>query len=115
MSKLIGKQAKLDRNKNGKLDSEDFKMLRAGKKKAVKEQFIDRVIGALLEMRLNEAKIKPSFARQELSNFSDRNLGAKALSKAGEARKSGNKPEARKQLGRAKIFHKGAKSEQPLP
>lgn len=54
MSKLIGKQAKLDRNKNGKLDSEDFKMLRAGKKKAVKEQFIDRVIGILVEKRMDE-------------------------------------------------------------
>ena len=58
MSKLIGKQAKLDRNKNGKLDSEDFKMLRAGKKKAVKEQFIDRVVDVLLEMRLNEGEVK---------------------------------------------------------
>lgn len=31
--KLIGKQSKLDVNKSGKLDAQDFKMLRSGKKK----------------------------------------------------------------------------------
>lgn len=30
--KLVGKQHKLDRNKNGKIDAEDFKMLRKGRK-----------------------------------------------------------------------------------
>jgi len=30
--KLVGKQHKLDRNKNGKVDAEDFKMLRKGRK-----------------------------------------------------------------------------------
>ena len=30
--KLVGKQKNLDVNKNGKLDAEDFKMLRKGKK-----------------------------------------------------------------------------------
>ena len=30
--KLVGKQHKLDRNKNGKIDAEDFKMLRRGRK-----------------------------------------------------------------------------------
>ena len=48
----MGKQAKLDRNKNGKLDKEDFKMLRSGKKRK-DEQFIDRVINILVERRLN--------------------------------------------------------------
>lgn len=35
MEKLYGKQSRLDKNKNGKLDSEDFKML--GRKKETKE------------------------------------------------------------------------------
>ena len=56
MSKLIGKQAKLDRNNNGKLDREDFKMLRSGKKRK-DEQFIDRVINILVERRLEELSI----------------------------------------------------------
>ena len=30
---LIGGQAKFDKNKNNRLDSEDFKLLRAGKKR----------------------------------------------------------------------------------
>ena len=34
MKKLVGNQSKLDLNKNGKLDSNDFKMLRSGKKMA---------------------------------------------------------------------------------
>jgi len=51
----MGKQAKLDRNNNGKLDKEDFKMLRSGKKGSRKdEQFIDRVINILVERRLDE-------------------------------------------------------------
>tara|TARA_B100000497_G_C7693889_1_gene422890 strand:- start:2171 stop:4087 length:1917 start_codon:yes stop_codon:yes gene_type:complete len=35
--KLKGKQYKLDRNKNGKIDAEDFKMLRRGKKQYMDE------------------------------------------------------------------------------
>ena len=35
---LVGKQGKLDKNKNGKLDSRDFKMLRASKKKNKKSK-----------------------------------------------------------------------------
>jgi len=31
---LKGKQSRLDRNKNGKLDSQDFKMMRKGGSKA---------------------------------------------------------------------------------
>ena len=51
--KLIGKQKKLDVNKSGKLDSEDFKMLRSGKRadegivkarnKAMKNAFTDKL------------------------------------------------------------------------
>jgi len=57
MNKLMGKQAKLDRNKNGKLDKEDFKMLRSGKKRK-DEQFVDRVINILVERRLDELSQK---------------------------------------------------------
>ena len=32
---LIGGQAKLDKNKNNRIDSEDFELLRAGKKEVV--------------------------------------------------------------------------------
>ena len=35
--KLKGKQYKLDRNKNGKIDAEDFKMMRRGKKQYIDE------------------------------------------------------------------------------
>ena len=87
--KLIGKQKKLDVNKSGKLDSEDFKMLRAGKSK-----------------RADEAKAKPSETKKLLSKYSDPNLGAKALKQAGAARRAGDKEEARKQLGRAKKLDK---------
>lgn len=85
--KLIGKQKKLDVNKSGKLDAQDFKMLRSGK-------------------RADEAKAKPSEAKKLMSKYSDANLGAKALKQAGEARKAGNKPEARKQIDRAKKLDK---------
>ena len=34
---LKGKQKKLDKNKDGKISGEDFKMLRAGKKKNEKK------------------------------------------------------------------------------
>lgn len=85
--KLIGKQKKLDVNKSGKLDAQDFKMLRSGK-------------------RADEAKVKPSGTKELQSKYSDANLGAKALRKAGEARRSGNKPEARKQVEKAKKLDK---------
>lgn len=85
--KLIGKQKKLDVNKSGKLDSQDFKMLRSGK-------------------RADEAKAKPSGTQKAMSKYSEPNLGAKALKQAGEARKAGNKPEARKQIARAKKLDK---------
>ena len=45
--KLFGKQSKLDKNKNGKLDQQDFKMLRA--KKTVRESLIDALRGRLIE------------------------------------------------------------------
>jgi len=35
---LVGKQKKLDKNKNGKIDAEDFKMLRKGNKKETDEE-----------------------------------------------------------------------------
>lgn len=41
MKKLIGKQKKLDVNKSGSLDSQDFKMLRAGKKKVAESSLTE--------------------------------------------------------------------------
>jgi hypothetical protein len=37
--KLYGRQSKIDKNKNGKIDAEDFKMLRKGKKTETDEQW----------------------------------------------------------------------------
>jgi hypothetical protein len=39
--KLVGKQSKIDKNKNGKIDAEDFKMLKNGKKE-VKEKLVGK-------------------------------------------------------------------------
>ena len=39
--KLVGKQHKIDKNKNGKIDSEDFKLLKKGKKE-VKEKLVGK-------------------------------------------------------------------------
>jgi hypothetical protein len=39
--KLVGKQSKIDKNKNGKIDAEDFKMLKKGKKE-VKEKLVGK-------------------------------------------------------------------------
>jgi len=36
--KVIGKRSKLDLNKNGKIDKEDFKILRSRKKKSTKKK-----------------------------------------------------------------------------
>jgi hypothetical protein len=90
--KLIGKQKKLDRNHNGKLDSQDFKMLRAGK---IKEQFMDRVIGILYEMRVDEIS-------------SD--LAAKA---AIQARTKGKHSQARKLIQGADKRYQAEKKMQP--
>lgn len=56
---LKGKQAKLDVNKNGKLDSDDFKMLRAKKKKVAESKFAQRTVELLAErIEANKAKVK---------------------------------------------------------
>jgi hypothetical protein len=39
--KLVGKQSKIDKNKNGKIDAEDFKLLKKGKKE-VKEKLVGK-------------------------------------------------------------------------
>jgi len=68
MNKLIGKQSKLDRNKNGKLDSQDFKMLRSGKKRK-DEQFVDRVINILVERRLDERSPEARAKKEKKRDF----------------------------------------------
>ena len=57
--------------------------------------------------RSDEAKkVKPSQVRQASSKFSEPNLGAKALTQAGAARRAGNKSGAEEQLARAKKLDK---------
>lgn len=85
---LKGNQKVLDKNKSGDLDREDFELLRAGKKgkkkkKRKDEQFIDRVINILVEMRVDE--ISPDLAT------------AAAL----EARRRGKHPQARRLMMKA--------------
>jgi len=41
--KLVGKQSKIDKNKNGKIDAEDFKLLKKGKKG--KEEVKEKLVG----------------------------------------------------------------------
>ena len=40
--KAMGKRSKLDANKNGKIDKEDFKILRSRKKKPAKKKGVKR-------------------------------------------------------------------------
>ena len=57
--KLVGKQKKLDVNKNGKLDAEDFKMLRKGKMAmGGKVKFEDKV-KAVQKSLLKRKKVAP--------------------------------------------------------
>jgi len=52
--KLIGKQSKLDKNENGKLDSEDFRLLRKSKRKNIGEKDVEEgnaFTGALAKAR----------------------------------------------------------------
>jgi hypothetical protein len=102
-AKLKGKQGKLDVNKNKKLDAEDFKMLRSGK----------RADEASEQAKANKAKQKA--LKQDRGHrvdkllkgrFSDGGISANALKLAGEARKSGNKPEAQRQVGRSQKMPK---------
>lgn len=87
MDKLIGKQSKLDRNKNGKLDKEDFKMLKSGKGKARKdEQFIDRVIGILIETRLEEISADKAALAATVARSRGKDAQARKLIQGAEKR-----------------------------
>ena len=70
VGKLIGGQVKLDRNKNNKIDAEDFKMLRAGKmggglmeatkrlrSQGLKNGGVARGCGAIMSDRRKKTKI----------------------------------------------------------
>jgi len=68
--KLVGKQKNLDVNKNGKLDSEDFKMLR-GEKMAMggKVKFEDKV-KAIKESLLKRKKVSPKVQKDYGKTYS---------------------------------------------
>jgi hypothetical protein len=68
--KLVGKQKNLDVNKNGKLDAEDFKMLR-GEKMAMggKVKFEDKV-KAIKESLLKRKKVSPKVQKDYGKTYS---------------------------------------------
>lgn len=68
--KLIGKQKKLDLNKNGKLDAEDFKMLRKGKMAmGGKVKFEDKV-KAIKASLLKRKKVSPKVQKDYGKTYS---------------------------------------------
>ena len=95
---LKGKQKKLDVNKNKKLDSEDFKMLRSGKR-------ADEGMVKARNKAISRRELRSGF-HQAMSDFSEPSVVARALRKAGEARRAGDKAEARRQIGRSKKLDK---------
>lgn len=70
--KLVGKQHKIDKNKNGKIDSEDFKLLKKGKKsvKMTEEElvsFIENIVNEANEIKLGGSTI--TMTEDELVSF----------------------------------------------
>jgi hypothetical protein len=66
--RLVGGQRKLDRNKNNRIDSEDFKMLRKSKKKEMREYTMGddklEVVKPYGDMSTDSPKIKPGEKNQ---------------------------------------------------
>jgi hypothetical protein len=102
-AKLKGKQGKLDVNKNKKLDSQDFEMLRSGKRSD--ESKNSAAIRAFMKSRAGKAA-------DVYSKSSGAAVSTRAEEKAGAARRGvpagqegppqlPNKKEARRQIGRA--------------
>ena len=67
VERLIGKQKKLDVNKSGKLDAQDFKMLRKGKRK---DEALDPQARGAMMMRVAKGKLtgSPASTRQNIDN-----------------------------------------------
>ena len=84
--KLVGKQKNLDVNKNGKLDAEDFKMLR-GEKMAMggKVKFEDKV-KAIKESLLKRKKVSPKVQKDYGKTYSPKEAEESAKRIAGALR-----------------------------
>jgi hypothetical protein len=94
-AKLKGKQKKLDVNKNKKLDAEDFKMLRSGKR----ADEGNKAVRSFMKSKAGEMS-------SGSSSFTDPAIRAKKLDRAGKLRKEGNKKAAKFELGQAKKLDK---------
>jgi hypothetical protein len=63
--KLVGKQSKIDKNKNGKIDSEDFKLLKKGKNKV---KMTEEGLISFIEDIINEAETDFSYKKPKSLN-----------------------------------------------
>ena len=96
-AKLKGKQGKLDVNKNKKLDAEDFKMLRSGKRS-------DESKNSLKTREF--MKSWKGQAAKTASSGSDPAIKAKKLDRAGKMRKAGNASGARAEIAKSQKLDK---------
>ena len=67
--KLVGKQSKIDKNKNGKIDSEDFKLLKKGKKSV---KMTEEALVSFIEDIINEANNDYSAKKPYTSTILDK-------------------------------------------
>ena len=63
--KLVGKQSKIDKNKNGKIDAEDFKLLKKGKNKV---KMTEEGLISFIEDIINEAETDFSYKKPKSLN-----------------------------------------------
>jgi hypothetical protein len=96
-AKLKGKQGKLDVNKNKKLDAEDFKMLRSGKRS-------DESKNSLKTREF--MKSWEGQAAKTASSGSDAAIKDKKLNRAGDMRKAGNVSGARAEIAKSQKLRK---------
>ena len=96
-AKLKGKQKKLDVNKSGSLDAEDFKMLRSGKRSD--ESKNSAAIRAFMKSRAGKAA-------KTASSGSDAAIKDKKLDRAGKMRKAGNASGARAEIAKSQKLDK---------
>jgi hypothetical protein len=94
-AKLKGKQGKLDVNKNKKLDAEDFKMLRSGKRADEGNKAVRSFM-----------KSWKGQAAKTASSGSDPAIKDKKLNRAGEMRKAGNVSGARAEIAKSQKLDK---------
>jgi hypothetical protein len=108
--KLYGKQSRLDKNKNGKIDSEDFRMLRKESVKLTESEIIDLIEKIVLEQK-EENKVKSNIKTTE------RPKGLAAYEKAVKGSKKENddyiKSVAKKMKDYLKDGSKGEYTESP--